>query len=348
MSGQDKIASIREAVSEIIRPLVGSTLTPVVVFVPSPFLEASPGFFRALALTMVVALLTSLALAVTLTPSLANWLIRPGGASRTLAMKNTVAPCSGASSSSMKRECGPPQAAGLTVAICAGVMFLAVVIYKGLTASSCRRWMRAVLSSITSPARNEPGRNPSSTPVRGGDHPVRAELESYSRRTGAQLGLFITEPNNGDFLLKLRPDRKRSTQEVLSELRHRLNAALPDIIWEFRDPERPYRRPDVRSQPIEVKLFSTDTAYLKERAPGSPASWPESGESWTFLTADLHRADHQFPRSLYRCERFGLTRRILPAPSTRPCWTDGLDRPRGRPGDRHPGEGRAGGHRPDG
>jgi multidrug efflux pump subunit AcrB len=94
------------------------------------------------------------------------------------------------------------------------------------------------------------------------------ELESYSRRTGAQLGLFITEPNNGDFLLKLRPDRKRTTEEVLTELRHKLNAALPDIIWEF-----PGILGDLigdlmyAPQPIEVKLFSTDTAYLKAKAP---------------------------------------------------------------------------------
>ena len=54
------------------RPLVGSTLTPVVVFIPLAFLDGVTGvFFRALALTMVVALLTSLVLAVTLTPSLA-------------------------------------------------------------------------------------------------------------------------------------------------------------------------------------------------------------------------------------------------------------------------------------
>ncbi len=98
------------------------------------------------------------------------------------------------------------------------------------------------------------------------------ELESYSRRTGAQLGLFITEPNNGDFLLKLRPDRKRATEEVLAELRHKFNAALPDVIWEF-----PGILGDLigdlmyAPQPIEVKLFSTDTAYLeREGAARSP------------------------------------------------------------------------------
>ena len=58
-------------------PLVGSTLTPVVVFIPLAFLDGIQGvFFRALAVTMVVALLTSLVLAVTLTPSLAARFLR--------------------------------------------------------------------------------------------------------------------------------------------------------------------------------------------------------------------------------------------------------------------------------
>ncbi|MCX6905525.1 MAG: efflux RND transporter permease subunit, partial [Verrucomicrobia bacterium] len=66
-----------EAIGEIFHPLVGSTLTPVVVFIPLAFLVGIAGvFFRALALTMVVALLTSLVLAITLTPSLAAWFLR--------------------------------------------------------------------------------------------------------------------------------------------------------------------------------------------------------------------------------------------------------------------------------
>ena len=67
-------------IGEIFMPLVGSTLTPVVVFIPLAFLDGITGvFFRALAMTMVVALLTSLVLAITLTPSLAALVSsRPG------------------------------------------------------------------------------------------------------------------------------------------------------------------------------------------------------------------------------------------------------------------------------
>ncbi len=76
-AGRPRLAGIQEAVGEILPALIGSTLTPVVVFIPLAFLTGVAGvFFRALALTMVVSLLTSLVLAITLTPSLAAWLIR--------------------------------------------------------------------------------------------------------------------------------------------------------------------------------------------------------------------------------------------------------------------------------
>lgn len=61
--------AIREAIGEIFHPLVGSTLTPVVVFIPLAFLVGIAGvFFRALALTMAVSLLTSLAAALGMLP----------------------------------------------------------------------------------------------------------------------------------------------------------------------------------------------------------------------------------------------------------------------------------------
>src|SRR5262249_24308795 len=77
VSGLPRLEAIQVAIAEIVHPLVGSTLTPVVVFLPLAFLDGITGvFFRALALTMVVALLSSLVLAVTLAPSLAAWFIR--------------------------------------------------------------------------------------------------------------------------------------------------------------------------------------------------------------------------------------------------------------------------------
>ena len=270
-SGRDRLTAIREAINEIFRPLVGSTLTPVVVFIPLAFLDGVTGvFFRALALTMVVALLTSLVLAVTLTPSLATWLLRSRKAKSDALHEEHGGPLlqriinvyETGVRAALKRK-------GLTIAVCAGVMVLALVITKGLQSEFLPPMDEGgfVIDYLTPPGTSlaETHRQ-----LQYAEDIIRSvpELESYSRRTGAQLGLFITEPNNGDFLLKLRPDRKRSTEEILFELRHKLNAALPDIIWEF-----PGILADLigdlmyAPQPIEVKIFSTDTAFLKDKAP---------------------------------------------------------------------------------
>jgi multidrug efflux pump subunit AcrB len=94
------------------------------------------------------------------------------------------------------------------------------------------------------------------------------EVESYSRRTGARLALAIAEPNTGDFLVKLKPDRKRNTDAVIAELRRRFNTELPGLNWEF-----PGILGDLigdlmwAPSPIEIKLYSTDQAWLERKAP---------------------------------------------------------------------------------
>ncbi|MBE3129964.1 MAG: efflux RND transporter permease subunit [Acidobacteria bacterium] len=270
-SGRDRLSAVRGAISEIFRPLVGSTLTPIVVFIPLAFLDGVTGvFFRALALTMVVALSTSLVLAVTLTPSLAVWFLRSRrdetGAHHDEEAGPLLQRIIGSYEKGVRAALKRPR---LTIAVCAGVMVLALAITKGLESEFLPPMDEGgfVIDYLTPPGTSlaETHRQ-----LQYAEDIIRSvsELESYSRRTGAQLGLFITEPNNGDFLLKLKPDRKRSTEEILSELRHRLNTALPDIIWEF-----PGILADLigdlmyAPEPIELKIFSTDAAFLKEKAP---------------------------------------------------------------------------------
>ena len=57
------------------------------------------------------------------------------------------------------------------------------------------------------------------------------EVESYSRRTGLELGLFITEPNTGDFAVKLKAGHDRTTEEVEAELRKKIKKSEPSWTW---------------------------------------------------------------------------------------------------------------------
>ena len=99
------------------------------------------------------------------------------------------------------------------------------------------------------------------------------EIESYSRRTGLELGLFVTEPNRGDIAVKLKPGHKRETEEVISELRDKIAEAEPALKIEFVGIV-----PDVigdlegNPEPVEIKLFSEDAAALEARADEVEAS----------------------------------------------------------------------------
>jgi CzcA family heavy metal efflux pump len=272
-AGLGRVEAIQAGIGEIFRPLVGSTLTPVVVFIPLAFLEGVTGvFFRALAMTMVVSLLTSLALAVTLTPSLATWLIRtqprkaPGKEKEEVAAGPWLSKVIGVYERLVRTAL---RHGLLTMAACALVFFAGILLYARLQSEFLPPMDEGgfVIDYLSPPGTSLAETN---RQLMYAEDIIRAtpEVESYSRRTGAQLGLFITEPNNGDFLLKLKPDRKRTTEEVLDDLRAKLNAALPDIQWEF---------PGILSdligdlmyapEPVEVLIYSNDTDYLKAKAP---------------------------------------------------------------------------------
>ena len=79
-AGQGRLEAIQSALGEITAPLIGSTITPIVVFLPLIATTGVTGvFFRALAITVAASLLTSLGLALTWTPTLSQYFIRRKG-----------------------------------------------------------------------------------------------------------------------------------------------------------------------------------------------------------------------------------------------------------------------------
>lgn len=93
------------------------------------------------------------------------------------------------------------------------------------------------------------------------------EVETYSRRTGAQMGFFITEPNNGDYLIQLKDNRKRSTVEVIDDIRKRVEATQPALEIDFGQVIGDMLGDLMASvQPIEIKIFGSDQKILNELA----------------------------------------------------------------------------------
>lgn len=265
-SGASPRAAVGEALHEVGPALIGSTLTPVVVFLPLTTLDGVPGvFFRALALTMAASLLISLLLAVTLTPALAAFFVgsRKRADSEELGpvLRRTVSVYEAIVTRALNHRF-------LTLACMAAAMGVGALLYLRMESDFLPAQDEGafVLDYLS-----RPGTSLSETDrmLRHVEAVIQStpEVESYSRRTGTELGLTITEPNSGDFLIKLRPDRARTTEEVIDALREAVTAAEPGLETEF---------PGILSdligdltwspEPIEIKLFSTDTKALEKTA----------------------------------------------------------------------------------
>ena len=282
--GQSRREAVHAAVSEITVPIIGSTITPVVVFLPLTILTGITGvFFRSLALTMSVALLTSLVLALGFTPVLAKKFVRakrrrPAAAPDEIEHEPTLDELEQEAESGRflraivsRYEWVLSRALDnrwIVVGVIAVVLVGSFLLYSGLGSEFLPEFDESafVLDYLAPPGAS----------LQETDRMLRdveeklmktSEVESYSRRTGLEMGLFVTEPNTGDFAVKLKPGHKRSTADVEADLREQINESQPSLDIEFVGIV-----PDVigdlegNPEPIEVKLFSEDATALEAKA----------------------------------------------------------------------------------
>ena len=91
------------------------------------------------------------------------------------------------------------------------------------------------------------------------------EVEAYSRRTGTQMGFFITEPNTGDYLIQLKTKRKKTTDEVIDDIRQKIEATQPALRIDFGQVIGDMLGDLMSSvQPIEVKIYGDNAKKLQE------------------------------------------------------------------------------------
>jgi len=90
------------------------------------------------------------------------------------------------------------------------------------------------------------------------------EVEAYSRRTGTQMGFFITEPNRGDYLIQLKKKRKKTTEEVINDVRKQIEATQPALRIEFGQVIGDMLGDLTTSvEPVEIKVFGNDNKKLQ-------------------------------------------------------------------------------------
>lgn len=300
--GQDRLDAIRSALKEITVPLIGSTITPVVVFIPLIVITGVTGvFFRALAVTMTVSLLTSLVLAVSWTPTLSQYFIKGGHGHDDAHDAGPATPPSSARADTgvLSKNEEAQQMLAAEEKHLSG-FFLRIVNFH-------ERWLRRALEkplalilfsvalivasyvcytfsgSDLLPEMDEGGfvldyLTPAGSSLTETNRIVGhveqmlrevPEVESTSRRTGLELGLAaVTEANRGDILVKLKTKRKRDIEDIISDVRADIKEQEPALDIEFVQVLQDMIG-DLTSapEPIQIKLFSQDPKQLEEWAP---------------------------------------------------------------------------------
>jgi CzcA family heavy metal efflux pump len=271
-AGASRGEAVHLAMREITGPIVFSTITPVVVFLPLSFLTGVTGvFFRSLALTMAVALLMSLVLALFFTPVLAQRFV----SSKAQRGEDENGPILGRAVGGYERVLKVALAhTRVVLVVIAGLLVVSYVVYKMLGSEFLPAFDEgAFILDYTAP----PGASLGET-NRILLHVERLlketpDVESFSRRTGLQLGLAgVTEPNTGDFAVKLRP-KHRAPDQITSELRQKIESSEPALRVEFIGILSDLIG-DLASSPspIEIRLYSEDTAAVQRTAKEVAAS----------------------------------------------------------------------------
>jgi CzcA family heavy metal efflux pump len=270
-AGEHRTDAVRNALREITTPLVGSTITPVVVFLPLVSVSGVTGsFFRALAVTMAASLLTSLVLALTWTPGLSLTLLRrqPNGSAhgdhtagrflkRVLQIHKRLLDWSLAKPLWLGCAClllvlatwAGYQALGsdLLPEMDEGGFILDYIMPAGSSLTETNR----VLEHVERILRATP------------------EVESTSRRTGLQMGLAaVTEANTGDFTVRLKAKRSRAIDDIMADVRAQIRATEPELDIEFTQVLQDMIG-DLSNapEPIQIKIFANDAALLEQLGP---------------------------------------------------------------------------------
>jgi CzcA family heavy metal efflux pump len=255
------------AAAEMAKPLYGSTGATIVVFLPLAFISGVSGeFFKALAITMVAALGVSLLYARFVIPLVAAvWL------------RDKDAAAAEKASGFMGRISRAYQRTGDRVLARPG--WFAAAVGLGFAAVGAITW--ANVPSGFMPRMDEGGfvldyKAQSGAALTDTDRLLRQveqiilstpEVESYSRRTGVQLGGGLTEVDEGDYFIRLKSGSRRPIEEVMADVRQRVEAQVPGLEVELIQlMEDLIGDLTAVPEPVEVKLFGDDPQALEATA----------------------------------------------------------------------------------
>jgi CzcA family heavy metal efflux pump len=264
---KDAKPSMLAAAREMARPLFGSTMATIVVFLPLAFITGvTGGFFKALAVTIVAALGISLLYARYVLPLVADrWL--------TLKDAEAAEKAEGFMGGITRRYEGGVTRALKRPGLFAAVIAIVLIVIGAFSWSHVQSGFMPKMDEggfiLDYKAQSGAALSDTDRLLRQVEKIIQAtpEVTSYSRRTGVQLGGGLTEADEGDFFVRLNNGSRRNIEEVMSEIREKVALQVPGLEIETAQlMEDLIGDLTAVPQPIEVKLFGDDEAQLVDAA----------------------------------------------------------------------------------
>ncbi|MBU6248500.1 MAG: efflux RND transporter permease subunit [Xanthomonadaceae bacterium] len=256
---------IASAAWEFTRPLTGSSAATVVIFLPLAFLSGVTGaFFKALSLTMASALVISYLL---------TWIAVPLLAERFLDRRHRAEPPPSRFGQRMMAGYERTLAAWLKRPALILLLVLPLLVLGGLAYTRVGTGFMPQMDEggFILDYLSRPGTSLAETDrlLRQVETIIRANpyVDTYSRRTGLQLGGGLTEANEGDFFVRLKDGSRPSTEEVMAQVRRQVEAKVPGLDIELSQLMEDLIGDLVAvPQPIEVQLYGEDPKQLNDTA----------------------------------------------------------------------------------
>ncbi|MGA7964377.1 MAG: efflux RND transporter permease subunit [Gammaproteobacteria bacterium] len=265
-TGSHTPATLFSATREFTKPLMGSSLSTIIIFAPLAFLTGVTGaFFSALSFTMASGLIISFFIAWLVVPVLASWLLRQKDAGMDrdgFIARHFKTRYRMAMSIVLRRPWW--LLAGLIP-----LLVLGFVGYKQVGSGFLPPMDEGgfVLDYLAPPGASLKETNRLLAQVaKIIDHDPA--VATWSLRTGTQLGGGITEANTGDFFIKLKPFPRPPIQKVMDRIRVRIQNRVPSL-----DIDTGQLMEDIigdltsQPQPVVIKLFGDNNQQLLNLAP---------------------------------------------------------------------------------
>lgn len=270
-NGADRVTAVREAMSEIAVPMIGSTLTTIVVFVPMAFLSGITGaFFIALSITLAIALALSLFFALSVTPLLSAYFLKP-----TSRIGKRVLP--GDRAMNRLLQLYEPLLIWFlrnrrwAYAISMAVLIVTFFVARGLGTD--------FLPEMDEGAFEMNFRMPAGTSLEETDRALRAvdatltknpNVVAYARLTGLDpSGFFPAAQNSGNVRATLLERDKRSVgpDEIFDQIRASISKRVPILTFTLTQILQDLLN-DLSNAPatVEVKIFGTEQSTLERLA----------------------------------------------------------------------------------